>query len=71
MSEAFTIQQQQTEIIKAHFETCKHPKIICGDLNNSAFHMFIELLKGFKKDAFEEAGTGFGKSYNLSIILQE
>ncbi|UGS21749.1 endonuclease/exonuclease/phosphatase family protein [Flavobacterium cyclinae] len=65
LSEAFTIQQQQAEIIKAHFETCKYPKIICGDLNNSAFSYVYRTIKGDLKDAFEEAGTGFGKSYNF------
>jgi len=65
LSEAFTIQQQQAEIIKAHFETCKHPKIICGDLNNTAFSYVYRTIKGDLKDAFEEAGTGFGKSYNF------
>ena len=65
MSEAFTIQQHQAEIIKEHFETCKHAKIICGDLNNSAFSYVYRTIKGDMKDAFEEAGNGFGKSYNF------
>ena len=65
LSEAFTLQQHQAELIKAHFETCKHPKIICGDLNNSAFSYVYRTIKGDLKDAFEEAGTGFGKSYNF------
>jgi endonuclease/exonuclease/phosphatase family metal-dependent hydrolase len=65
ISEAFTIQQYQAEIIKEHFNTCKHAKIICGDLNNSAFSYVYRTIKGDMKDAFEEAGTGFGKSYNF------
>ena len=65
ISEAFTIQQQQAEIIKSHFDTCKHAKIICGDLNNSAFSYVYRTIKGDMKDAFEDAGTGFGKSYNF------
>lgn len=65
LSEAFTIQQQQAEIIKSHFQNCKHPKIICGDLNNSAFSFVYRTIKGDLKDAFEEAGVGFGKSYNF------
>ena len=64
MSEAFTIQQQQAELIKSHYETCKYAKIICGDLNNSAFSYVYRTIKGDMKDAFEEAGVGFGKSYN-------
>ena len=27
LSETFTLQQHQAELIKAHFETCKHPKL--------------------------------------------
>ena len=65
LSEAFTIQQQQAELIKSHYETCKYAKIICGDLNNSAFSYVYRTIKGDMKDAFEEAGTGFGKSYNF------
>ena len=64
LSEAFTVQQQQAELIKKHFEDCKFSKIICGDLNNSAFSYVYRTIKGDMKDAFEQAGTGFGKSYN-------
>ncbi|MCL9769171.1 endonuclease/exonuclease/phosphatase family protein [Flavobacterium sp. HXWNR69] len=65
ISEAFTLQQQQAEIIKKHFDDCKYPKIICGDLNNSAFSYVYRTVKGDMNDAFEQAGTGFGKSYNF------
>lgn len=65
ISEAFTLQQQQAEIIKKHFDECNYPKIICGDLNNSAFSFVYRTVKGDMKDAFEQAGTGFGKSYNF------
>lgn len=64
LSEAFTVQQHQAELIKKHFEDCKFSKIICGDLNNSAFSYVYRTIKGDMKDAFEQAGTGFGKSYN-------
>jgi len=64
LSEAFTIQQNQAEIVKEHSSNCKFPTIICGDLNNSAFSYVYRTIKGTKKDAFEEAGIGFGKSYN-------
>ncbi len=65
LSLAFKKQQQQSEIIKEHFENCSYPKIICSDLNNSAFSYVYRTIKGEMKDAFEEAGTGFGKSYNF------
>lgn len=65
LSLAFGKQQQQSEIIREHFENCPFPKIICSDLNNSAFSYVYRTIKGEMKDAFEEGGTGFGKSYNF------
>ncbi|WP_445455368.1 endonuclease/exonuclease/phosphatase family protein [Flavobacterium sp. HNIBRBA15423] len=65
ISEAFKQQQQQSELIKTHYESCSYPKIICGDMNNSAFSYVYRNIKGNMKDAFQEAGSGFGKSYNF------
>ena len=64
ISKAFSQQQQQSELIKEHYLSCHHPKIICGDMNNSAFSYVYRTIRGDLKDAFEEAGSGFGKSYN-------
>lgn len=65
ISSAFREQQIQAELIKKNVDDCKLPKIICGDMNNSAFSYVYRLIKGDLKDAFEEAGSGFGKSYNF------
>ncbi len=65
ISKAFTKQQQQAEIIKEHKTNCKYPIIICGDMNNSAFSYVYRSIRGSLKDAFEEAGAGFGKTYNF------
>ncbi len=67
ISEAFSEQQLQAEMIKAHYQNCHYPKIICGDMNNSAFSYVYSTIKGDMKDAFEEAGQGFGKSYNFDL----
>src|SRR5574343_607741 len=64
ISKAFSQQQHQSELIKEHYLSCHHPKIICGDMNNSAFSYVYRTIRGDLKDAFEEAGSGFGKSYN-------
>jgi endonuclease/exonuclease/phosphatase family metal-dependent hydrolase len=66
ISKAFKIQQQQAELIKANKVECKHPIIICGDMNNSAFSYVYRVVKGDLQDAFEEVGNGFGKSYDFS-----
>lgn len=64
ISEAFAKQQHQAELFEKHKRECRHKMIICGDLNNSAFSYVYRSVKGKMKDAFEEAGSGFGKSYN-------
>ncbi|KOS07908.1 endonuclease [Flavobacterium akiainvivens] len=64
ISEAFKRQQLQAEIVQQHKNECHHPMIICGDLNNSAFSYVYRSVKGNMNDAFEEAGGGFGRSYN-------
>ncbi|MEZ4838804.1 endonuclease/exonuclease/phosphatase family protein [Flavobacterium sp.] len=65
MSRSFTSQQQQAEIIKKHKADCNYPLIICGDLNNSPFSFVYRSVKGDLNDAFEEAGFGFGSTYNF------
>lgn len=67
ISEAFSEQQLQAEMIKEHYQNCSYPKIICGDMNNSAFSYVYRTIKGEMKDAFETAGKGFGKSYNFDF----
>lgn len=65
MSKAFKEQQLQAELVEKHKAECTYPMIICGDLNNSAFSYVYRSVKGKMNDAFEEAGSGFGKSYNF------
>lgn len=62
---AFSKQQQQAEIIKEHKKDCTYPIIICGDMNNSPFSYVYRIVKGDLDDTFEEAGSGFGKTYNF------
>jgi endonuclease/exonuclease/phosphatase family metal-dependent hydrolase len=62
---AFRKQQQQAEIIMNHKKDCAYPIIICGDMNNSPFSYVYRNVKGKLNDTFEEAGSGFGKTYNF------
>ncbi|MCL9807764.1 endonuclease/exonuclease/phosphatase family protein [Flavobacterium luminosum] len=65
ISDGFTKQQQQAEIIMEHKKDCKYPMMVCGDMNNSAFSYVYRVIKGNMQDSFEEAGIGFGKTYNF------
>ncbi|RXR22601.1 endonuclease/exonuclease/phosphatase family protein [Flavobacterium stagni] len=65
ISDAFKKQQQQAEKLMEHKSTCTFPMLICGDMNNSAFSYVYRGIKGDLNDCFEEAGKGFGKTYNF------
>ena len=60
----FKKQADQAEKLLAHEETSNYKTIICGDFNNTAFSYVYKQLKNSKKDAFIDAGKGFGKSYD-------
>ena len=65
ISKGFRQQQEQAEIFKENIKQCKNPIIICGDMNNSPFSYVYRNIKGKLKDAFEEAGEGFGATYKF------
>ena len=58
-------QQQQAEILMNHKKKCEYPIVICGDMNNSAYSYVYRSIKGSLNDCFEEAGSGFGQTYNF------
>ena len=65
ISLAFKKQQLQAEILRNHKKNCHYPMIICGDMNKSAFSYVYRSIKGNLSDCFEEAGNGFGETYNF------
>lgn len=65
ISNAFTKQQEQALLLKQHYSQCKFKKIICGDMNNSAFSYVYRTIKGPMQDTFETNGSGFGETYRF------
>jgi len=65
MSNAFRRQQVQAEMLREHRAEWTHKLLICGDMNNSAFSYVYRTIRGDLNDTFEEAGSGFGKSYDF------
>ena len=45
-------------------------KIILGDFNNTAYSWVYQKIKSGKKDAFIEAGNGFGKTFNYPFPMR-
>ncbi|MCI2227990.1 endonuclease/exonuclease/phosphatase family protein [Polaribacter sp. MSW13] len=64
LGRSFKKQALQTEQFIAHEKQWKGKKIICGDFNNTAYSWVYHKISKNKKDAFIEAGKGFGKTYN-------
>lgn len=66
----FKMQATQVEQILEHQKTSHYKTMIVGDFNNTAFSWVYKQLKSNKKDAFMEAGTNFGKSFNYMFPLR-
>ncbi|TJY36265.1 endonuclease/exonuclease/phosphatase family protein [Pontimicrobium aquaticum] len=66
--ETFKMQQEQAELFIAHKTQSPYKMIICGDFNNTAYSYVYKEIKGDLKDAFEEAGNGFGKTFNFKYF---
>ena len=58
-------QEEQAFIIREHMKDSPHPIIISGDFNNTQFSKVYRLLKGDFSDSFVEAGSSFGKTFEI------
>ncbi len=66
----FKKQAFQVEQFLQHEKKWHKKKVICGDFNNTAFSWTYKQICEGKKDAFEIAGTGFGKSFNYFFPMR-
>ncbi len=64
LKEGFQKQASQTEIFLNHIKKWKGKVIIAGDFNNTSYSWVYNQISKDKKDAFIEAGKGFGKTFN-------
>ncbi|MCR8668446.1 endonuclease/exonuclease/phosphatase family protein [Aestuariibaculum sp. M13] len=64
----FKKQQSQTEMLLNHKAQCHYKMIICGDFNNTAYSYVYRKIKGGLNDTFEEAGNGFGRTYDFQFF---
>lgn len=70
LKKGFQKQVIQTEQFVKHEQQFKGKKIICGDFNNTTYSWVYKQIAKNKKDAFEEAGSGFGKSFNYFFPMR-
>ncbi len=65
---AFKLQQSQTEQFLDHKKKCTYQMIICGDFNNTAYSYVYKEIKGDLRDAFKQAGNGFGRTFDFKFF---
>ena len=70
MQTTFKKQATQTERFLEHEKKWKGKKIVCGDFNNTAFSWVYNKISAAKKDAFVEAGKGFGKTFDYPFPMR-
>lgn len=68
VSSTFKMQQFQTELFLRHKKQCSYKMIICGDFNNTAYSYVYKEIKGNLKDAFKDAGNGFGRTFDFKFF---
>jgi len=56
---------KQVEILCAHVEQSPYPVIICGDFNDPPTSYSYQRVRGNRKDAFIEAGSGLSTTFHI------
>ncbi|MDN3492376.1 endonuclease/exonuclease/phosphatase family protein [Winogradskyella bathintestinalis] len=65
----FKAQQDQVDLFLAHKDKTKYKTIITGDFNNTAYsYIYRKVIGDEFKDTFEEAGNGFGRTYDFKFF---
>jgi len=59
---------KQVEILISHIEQSPYPMIICGDFNDPPTSYSYRKVRGNRKDAFIEAGSGRSNTYDIGRI---
>lgn len=63
LKRAFIKRARQADLIRESISKSPYPVIVCGDFNDTPASYTYNTISEELKDAFIEAGNGFGKSY--------
>lgn len=64
----FKNQQHQAELVVSHMLKSPFKVILCGDFNNTIYSYVYRILKSEMLDAFDVAGSGFGRTYKFKYF---
>ncbi|MDT0649951.1 endonuclease/exonuclease/phosphatase family protein [Autumnicola edwardsiae] len=71
MGQTFAIQQEQVELVLEVIRNTPYKVIVMGDFNNTAYSYIYRKLRseGFGlNDAYKEAGSGFGRTFDFDYF---
>ena len=68
ISTAASERAKQVEILVSHIERSPYPVIICGDFNDPPTSYSYRKVRGTRKDAFVEAGSGRITTFDIGRI---
>ena len=63
------VRSDQIDLLVAHTNKCPYPFIICGDFNETPYSYNYFKLRSYFQNAFEQAGNGFGFSFNSILFF--
>jgi endonuclease/exonuclease/phosphatase family metal-dependent hydrolase len=63
VGEATSIRADQSEKVREHIGACKHPVLVCGDLNDTPNSYVYRIISNDMHDAFREKGLGSGATF--------
>ncbi len=69
LKKGFTTRAHQVDALLNHIHTSPHPVVVCGDLNDLPYSYTYFSLRNQLTSTFEEAGRGFGFSYNGKLFF--
>lgn len=69
LKNGFTTRAQQVDRLLRHVQDSPHPVVVCGDINDIPYSYSYFSLRRHLANAFEEAGRGFGFSYNGKLFF--
>ena len=64
----FKIQQSQAELFVDHQKKSPYKMIVSGDFNNTSYSYVYRKIKRNMIDAFEDAGNGFGRTFDFKYF---
>jgi endonuclease/exonuclease/phosphatase family metal-dependent hydrolase len=69
LKRGFITRDKQINVLEEHIKASPHKVIVCGDFNDVPYSYTYQKMKGMLNNAFEEAGKGFGFTYNGKLFF--